>query len=84
MVSTAEYYRQNEPARKRRITQQKKYQKTAKGRGIKLRANKLRAKLGLKVGDPRDAAHYAGSKTKGRPQAKSTNRASRSLKIRNT
>ena len=75
MVSTAEYYRQNEPARKRRITQQKKYQKTA---------NKLRAKLGLKVGDPRDAAHYAGSKTKGRPQAKSTNRASRSLKIRNT
>ena len=84
MVSTAEYYRQNEPARKHRLRQQSLYQKTAKGRGIKLRANKLRAKLGLKVGDPRDAAHYAGSKTKGRPQAQSINRASRSLKIRNT
>ena len=66
--------------------QQKAYNKTKKGLKLRVRANKLRRKLGLKVGDKRDAAHYKGSTTKGRPQKRSVNRASRSksnsLKIR--
>jgi len=62
---------------------QKKYNKTKKGLKLRIRANKLRRKLGLKVGDKRDAAHYKGSKTKGRPQSRAKNRASRrKLKIR--
>ena len=66
--------------------QQKAYNKTKKGLKLRVRANRLRRKLGLKVGDKRDAAHYKGSTTKGRPQKRSINRASRSksnsLKIR--
>ena len=69
-----------------RKAQQKAYNKTKKGLKLRVRANKLRRKLGLKVGDSRDAAHYKGSTTKGRPQKRSVNRASRSksnsLKIR--
>ena len=65
-----------------RKVQQKKYNRTKKGLKLRIRANKLRRKLGLKVGDKRDAAHYKGSKTKGRPQSRSKNRASRTLKIR--
>ena len=62
---------------------QKKYNKTKKGLKLRIRANKLRRKLKLKVGDLRDAAHYKGSKTKGRPQSRAKNRASRrKLKIR--
>ena len=55
---TAEYYRKNPAARKRRLEQQKRYQKTKKGKSIKNNANKLRRRLGLKIGDKRDAAHY--------------------------
>ena len=43
----------------------------------------LRKALGLAKGDPRDASHYEGSLTAGRPQSKAKNRASR-LKIRRT
>ncbi len=64
-----------------RKAQQKAYNK-GKGKRLIIAANKLRRKLKLKVGDPRDAAHYKGSKTKGRPQSRSKNRASRKLKIR--
>ena len=77
---TAEYYRKNPEARKRRLKQQRKYQKTKKGKSIKKNANKLRNKLKLKVGDKRDAAHYKGSKTKGRPQHRSKNRARLSIR----
>ena len=85
MASTADYYNSHPEAKKRRLKQQSAYQKTPKGAGIKKRANALRAKLGLKVGDPRDAGHYSGSLTAGRPQPKSINRASRTLKkIRHT
>ena len=65
-----------------RKAQQKAYNKTKKGTKLIVRAARLRKKLGLKVGDPRDAAHYKGSKTKGRPQSRDKNRASRKLKIR--
>ena len=79
---TAEYYRKNPAARKRRLKQQSAYQKTKKGKSIKNNANKLRRKLKLKVGDKRDAAHYKGSKTKGRPQSRSKNRARLSIRRR--
>ena len=74
---TAEYYRKNPAARKRRLKQQSAYQKTPNGDSIKKNANRLREKLKIPVGDPRDAAHYKGSTTKGRPQLRSKNRASR-------
>ena len=64
-----------------RKAQQKAYNKTRKGLKLRVRANKLRKKLKLKVGDKRDAAHYKGSTSKGRPQSRAKNRASR-LKIR--
>ena len=79
---TAEYYKKNPEARKRRLKQQSKYQKTTKGKSIKKNANKLRNKLKLKIGDKRDAAHYKGSKTKGRPQHRSKNRARLSIRRR--
>ena len=80
--STAEYYRKNPKARKKRLTQQKKYNKTKEGLKIRVNANRLNRKLGTYGnGDGKDAAHYSGSSTKGRTQSPSTNRKSR-LKIR--
>ncbi len=76
--STAEYYRNNEAARKRRLEQQKRYQKTKKGKAIKNNANKLNRKLGTYGnGDGLDASHHKGSTTKGRLQKASANRRSR-------
>jgi len=80
--STAEYYRQNPEARKRRLKQQSAYQKTEKGKAIKNNANKLNRKLGTYGnGDGKDASHYKGSTTKGRLLPASENRRSR-LKVR--
>ena len=79
--STASYYRSNPEARKRRLTQQKRYNKTKKGLKLRVNANRLNRQLGTYGnGDGKDAAHYAGSTTKGRLQSPSTNRKSR-LKI---
>ena len=79
--STAEYYRKNPEARKKRLVQQSKYNKTDKGLKIRVNANKLNRKLGTYGnGDGKDAAHYKGSNTKGRTQSPSINRKSR-LKI---
>ena len=76
--STAEYYRKNPEARKRRLKQQSAYQKTKKGKEIKNNANKLNRELGTYGnGDGLDAAHYASSKTKGRTQKPGINRQSR-------
>ena len=80
--STAEYYRKNPKARKKRLTQQKKYNKTKEGLKIRVNANRLNRKLKTYGnGDGKDAAHYKGSTTKGRLQSPSINRKSR-LKIR--
>ena len=79
---TAEFYRKNPEARKKRLSQQKAYNKTDKGLKIRVNANKLNRKLGTYGnGDGKDAAHYKGSSTKGRTQSPSINRKSR-LKIR--
>ena len=55
--------------------QQKAYNKTKKGLELRVNANRLRRELKIKKGDPRDAGHYQGSTTKGKPQSRSTNRA---------
>ena len=70
MAKTSEYYKKNPKARKKRLTQQKKYNKTPKGLAIRVNANKLNRKLGTYGNrDGMDAAHYKGSKTKGRKQS---------------
>ena len=80
--STAEYYRKNPEARKKRLKQQARYNKTNNGLKIRVNANKLNRKLGTYGnGDGKDAAHYKGSTTEGRTQSPSINRKSR-LKIR--
>ena len=64
---TSEYYKKNPEARKRRLKQQSKYNKTKKGLALRVNANKLNRKLGTYGNrDGMDAAHYKGSKTKGR------------------
>ena len=79
---TSDYYKKNPAGKRRRLEQQSAYQQTPKGAAIKKAANKLNRKLGTYGnGDGMDAAHYAGSKTKGRLQKASLNRRSR-LKIR--
>ena len=41
MARTSEYYKKNPEARKRRLKQQAKYNKTKKGLEIRVNANKL-------------------------------------------
>ena len=78
MARTSEYYKKNPEARKRRLKQQAKYNKTKKGLEIRVNANKLNKKLGTYGNrDGLDAAHYKGSTTKGRTQKPSINRKSR-------
>lgn len=55
--------------------QQKAYNKTPKGLALRVNANRLRRQLKIRKGDPREAGHYAGSKTRGRPQNASSNAA---------
>jgi len=78
---TSEYYKKNPEAKAKRLKQQKAYMQTEKGKEIRRNADRLSAKLGGSVGDGKDAAHYKGSKTKGRLQPASENRRSR-LKVR--
>ena len=80
-MSTAEFYRNNPTARKKRIEQQTRYNKSGPGNRIAREATRLNRKLGTYGnGDGLDSAHYKGSRTDGRPQSPSTNRKSR-LKI---
>ena len=85
--STAENYRKNPEARKKRLEQQKKYNKTKKGLKIRTSANAAnRAKGTYGNGDGLDVAHKPGKKTSRKAkdatlQKPSTNRKSR-LKIR--
>ena len=78
---TSDYYKKNPEAKAKRLEQQKAYMQTEKGKEIRRNADRLSAKLGGSVGDGKDAAHYKGSKTKGRLQPASENRRSR-LKVR--
>lgn len=58
--------------------QQKAYNKTPKGLALRVNANRLRRELKIEKGDPKDAGHFKGSTTKGRPQSRSSNRARKS------
>ena len=78
---TSEYYKKNPKAAAKRRKQQRRYNKTKKGLEIRVNANKLNRKLGTYGNrDGMDAAHYKGSKTKGRKQKPSINRKSRTKK----
>ena len=77
MAGTAEYYKKNPEARRKRLKQQAKYNKTTKGKSLITNAQKLRNELKIKKGSNMDAAHYKGSTTIGRPQHRSINRKSR-------
>tara|TARA_R100001224_G_scaffold55353_1_gene32466 strand:- start:69 stop:335 length:267 start_codon:yes stop_codon:yes gene_type:complete len=82
MASTSDYYKSNPKAKRKRLVQQKKYNKTTKGLALRVNANRLNRQLGTYGnGDNKDAAHYKGSTTKGRLQSPSKNRKSR-LKIK--
>ena len=79
---TSRYYKKNPKAAAKRRKQQARYNKTPKGLSIRVNANKLNRKLRTYGNrDGMDAAHYKGSKTRGRKQKPSINRRSR-LKIR--
>ena len=81
MAKTSKYYKKNPKAAEKRREQQRKYNKTKKGLEIRVNANKLNRKLGTYGNrDGLDAAHYKGSKTKGRLQKASINRKSRTKK----
>ena len=78
---TAKYYKKNPKAAAKRRKQQARYNKTPKGLSIRVNANKLNRKLGTYGNrDGMDAAHYKGSKTRGRKQKPSINRKSRTKK----
>jgi len=72
--STSEYYKTHPEARKKRVKQQARYNKTAKGKELIKNANALREKLKIKKGSKMDASHYKGSKTEGRAEHRSKNR----------
>ena len=74
---TSAYYKSNPRARLKRLKQQAAYNKTPHGKALRVNANRLRAQLKIGKGSPMDAAHYKGSTTRGRPQHRSRNRASR-------
>ena len=78
---TSKYYKKNPKAAAKRRKQQARYNKSPKGLAIRVNANKLNRKLGTYGNrDNMDAAHYKGSKTKGRTQKPSINRKSRTKK----
>ena len=80
--STSSYYKKNPKAASKRRKQQRAYMQTKKGKEIRRNADRLNIKLGTKGNhDGLDAAHYKGSKTKGRLQKPSINRRSR-LKVK--
>jgi phage terminase large subunit len=78
---TAQYYAKNEQARRKRIKQQKRYNKTAEGLKIRSRANKLNRQLRTYGNrDGKDASH-TGPNT-GKLEKPSTNRRRPRLKIK--
>ena len=70
------YYDSNSEAKAKKNRYQAKYNKTRKAKLLIARAQRLRRKLGLKVGDKRDAAHdnKDPKSNSGRAQLRSKNR----------
>ena len=64
-MSTSEYYKKNPTARKKRIEQQKRYNKSGKGNKIAREANRANRALGTYGnGDRLDASHTAPNRAK--------------------
>ena len=74
--ASKKYYDSNPEAKSVKNKYQAKYNKTKKAKLLIARAQRLRRKLGLKVGDKRDAAHCNKNPNSncGRAQLRSTNR----------
>jgi hypothetical protein len=65
MSTTSDYYKKNPAAKKRRLKQQAKYNKTKDGLKIRTEANQLNRKLGTYGnGDGMDASHTGPNKGK--------------------
>ena len=72
--STSDYYKSNPRARRKRLRQQARYNKTPKGLKIRVAANKLNRTLGTYGnGDGKDAAH-TGTGNQGKLQDPTVNR----------
>jgi hypothetical protein len=72
-VNTSSYYKSNPQAKRRRLKQQARYNKTQKGLKIRTAANKLNRKLGTYGNrDGKDASHTGPGK--GKVETASTNR----------
>ena len=69
---TAEYYKKNPEARKRRLKQQKEYQKKESQVKKRVELNRINRKVGKK-GDGKDVSHCSGGGT--RLESASKNRA---------
>ena len=64
-MKTSTYYKANPKAKRRRLRQQSRYNKTNKGLMIRTEANKLNRKLGTYGnGDGKDASHTGPGKGK--------------------
>ena len=64
-MKTSTYYKANPNAKRRRLRQQSRYNKTNKGLMIRTAANKLNRKLGTYGnGDGKDASHTGPGKGK--------------------
>ena len=80
-MNTSSYYKSNPRAKRRRLNQQARYNKTQKGLKIRTAANKLNRKLGTYGnGDGKDASHTGPGK--GKTEKASTNRRRPRLKQR--
>ncbi len=80
-MNTSSYYKSNPRAKRRRLKQQARYNKTQKGLKIRTAANKLNRKLGTYGnGDGKDASHTGPGK--GKTEKASTNRRRPRLKQR--
>lgn len=62
LSKTAQYYRDNPEARKKRIKQQTKYASSDEQKKYRAELNKANRKLGSKKGDGKDASHNKNGK----------------------
>ena len=80
MAKTSEYYKKNPAARKRRLKQQAKYNKTAKAKNKRVELNRLNRQRGTYGnGDGKDVSHCKGGGTV--LEKASTNRARNRSKL---
>ena len=75
---TAEYYKKNPAARRRRLKQQSRYQKTEVSKRVRL--NRINRKVGKK-GDGKDVSHCEGGGTRLEKASKNRARNRGQLKV---